>query len=279
MTSIATATSVIPSRIQNTTSVTSFVPQRPWSYGTASMQLKNATTPAQVVATLIEASTHLPACSVGCMMSSAPQTYLSLEFFESICANHDLVIPTLGQCITVACIESDVKIAVSVLQVTPVGCVQFQNIAAGVQSAKTNIKNSALTKNGSLFSLLALYLLTYILLLDEGAVFDSNHNVFNTRPKIISKMKLAILAFAATALAAPVSDAPRCPYDAETKSITPCPAGYFCASGFCMELAPPGKLGDLCNQFSVNPTICGAGLTCVAPPEYPKKWFNCQPSA
>ncbi|KAJ3072964.1 hypothetical protein HDU98_002551 [Podochytrium sp. JEL0797] len=91
-------------------------------------------------------------------------------------------------------------------------------------------------------------------------------------------MHSSILFFAATAatlvLAAPA------PVNIVGKCVTlaDCPdqTGYICGSGVCIQLPPPGQVGDQCRQFSVAPTICGAGLECVKGTDA-GAWFTCQP--
>ncbi|KAJ3024324.1 UNVERIFIED_CONTAM: hypothetical protein HDU68_008241 [Siphonaria sp. JEL0065] len=53
-----------------------------------------------------------------------------------------------------------------------------------------------------------------------------------------------------------------------------CAAGSKCIIGLC-AVTPVGKLGDLCNQFSINPTICDQGLKCVKQAD-PTKWYRCE---
>ncbi|KAJ3031076.1 UNVERIFIED_CONTAM: hypothetical protein HDU68_006664 [Siphonaria sp. JEL0065] len=83
---------------------------------------------------------------------------------------------------------------------------------------------------------------------------------------------LILLTAAIAAFAAPTpqvgNDSTPCETDAQ------CSAGYKCIIGLC-SVTPIGNLGDLCNQFSINPTICGQGLKCVKQAD-PTKWYRCE---
>ncbi|KAJ3400134.1 hypothetical protein HDU80_007235 [Chytriomyces hyalinus] len=46
------------------------------------------------------------------------------------------------------------------------------------------------------------------------------------------------------------------------------------AKDVCVDI-PYANEGEMCNQFSVNPAECKAGLTCVKN-EDPTKWFTCE---
>ncbi|KAJ3031077.1 UNVERIFIED_CONTAM: hypothetical protein HDU68_006665 [Siphonaria sp. JEL0065] len=119
-------------QLQHLTKIVAQASQANWTITDTAMGISAASTADELTHILNSAIIHLPECALFCLKSSVPKGVyavpLTQVFFEFTCNNTESVVTAMDTCIQKECEATDFEGIQDILNLQPLGCLQFENL-------------------------------------------------------------------------------------------------------------------------------------------------------